>query len=170
MLIAQAYLTYANGEVRYGGFGSGPTLRGGPAWIEKERYTINAKPGSAQSFAMMHGPMMQALLEDRFKLKIHRGSEKVPAYALVVAKGGPKLQLTKGCPADYPGPPPEPGQPCRYQRFTDAGMDTYNWTMAQLSILLGSHMNRTVIDKSELREPLISTWISPCPLRRARRA
>jgi len=27
-------------------------------------------------------------------------------------------------------------------------MDTYNWTMAQLSILLGSHVNRTVIDKT----------------------
>ncbi len=151
MLIAQAYLTYANGEVHYGGyggFGAGPTVRGGPAWIEEKHYTINAKPGSAQSFAMMHGPMMQALLEDRFKLKIHRGSETVPAYALVVAKGGPKLQPTKGCPADYPGPPPEPGQPCKYQRFTDAGMDTYNWTMAQLSLLLGSHTNRTVIDKT----------------------
>jgi uncharacterized protein (TIGR03435 family) len=116
--------------------------------MEKERYTINAKPGRAQSFVMMHGPMMQTLLEDRFKLKMHRGSEKVPAYALVVAKGGPKLHATRGCPADYPGPPPEPGQPCTYQRFTDAGMDTYNWTMAQLSILLGAHMNRTVIDKT----------------------
>jgi bla regulator protein BlaR1 len=147
VLIAQAYLTFANGEARYDRFGN-PSVRRGPAWMEKERYTIIAKPGSAQSFGMMHGPMMQALLENRFKLKIHRGSEKVPAYALVVAKGGPKLQPTKGCPADYPGPPPQPGQPCRYQRFTDAGMDTYNWTMAQLSILLGSHMNRTLIDKT----------------------
>jgi bla regulator protein BlaR1 len=146
-LIAQAYLTFANGEVHRDRFGR-PSVRGGPAWVEKERYTINAKPGHAQSFVMMHGPLMQALLEDRFKLKIHRGSERVPAYALVVAKGGPKLQATKGCPADYPGPLPEPGQPCRYQRFTDAGMDTYNWTMADLCILLGSHTNRTVIDKT----------------------
>ena len=97
---------------------------------------------------MMHGPMIQALLEERFKLKIHRGSEKVSGYALVVAKGGPRLQATKGCPADYPGPPPQPGQPCRYQRFTDAGMNTYNWTMADLSTLLESHLSRIVIDKT----------------------
>ena len=54
-LIAQAYLTFANGEARYDRFAR-PPVRGGPAWIEKERYTINAKPGSAQSFGMMHGP------------------------------------------------------------------------------------------------------------------
>ena len=110
--------------------------------------TINAKPESAQSREMMTGPMMQALLEDRFKLKIHRASKEIPAYALVAAKGGPRLQPTKGCPADYAGPPVEPGQQCRYQSFTDAGMNAYGWTMAQLSILLGSHMTRTVIDKT----------------------
>ena len=147
LLISQAYLTFANGEVHQDRFAR-PSVRGGPAWSEKERYTINAKPESAQSFGMMHGPIMQALLEDRFKLKIHRGSENVAAYALVAAKGGPKLQPTKGCPADYSGPPPLPGQPCRYQSFTATGMDTYNWTMAQLSVLLGAHMNRTVIDKT----------------------
>jgi hypothetical protein len=57
-LIAQAYLTFANGEGHRDRLAR-PSVRGGPAWIEKERYTINAKPGSAQNFVMMHGPMMQ---------------------------------------------------------------------------------------------------------------
>jgi uncharacterized protein (TIGR03435 family) len=35
--------------------------------------------------------MLQALLEDRFKLKIHREISEGPVYALTVAKGGPKL-------------------------------------------------------------------------------
>lgn len=35
---------------------------------------------------------MQALLEDRFNLKIHRETREVPAYALTVNKGGPKLK------------------------------------------------------------------------------
>jgi bla regulator protein blaR1 len=147
-LIAHAYLTYANSKDENAVFGAGPQIQGGPAWIETDRYTINAKPESAQSREMMTGPMMQALLEDRLELKIHGASKEVPAYALVAAKGGPKLQPTKGCPASYSGPPVEPGQQCRYQSFTDAGMDAYGWTMAQLSILLGSHMARTVIDKT----------------------
>jgi uncharacterized protein (TIGR03435 family) len=36
--------------------------------------------------------MVQALLVDRFKLVIRRESKEMPVYALVVAKGGPKLQ------------------------------------------------------------------------------
>ena len=44
----------------------------------------------------MRGPMLQTLLEDRFKLKIHHEAREVPAYALTVAKGGPKLRPTGG--------------------------------------------------------------------------
>jgi hypothetical protein len=44
--------------------------------------------------------MLQTLLEDRFKLKIRRTVRKVPAYALTVAKGGPKLHLFKCTPLD----------------------------------------------------------------------
>ena len=36
--------------------------------------------------------MLQTLLADRFKLKIRRETKEMPVYALVVAKGGPKLQ------------------------------------------------------------------------------
>ena len=36
----------------------------------------------------MLGPMLQDVLEDRFKLKVHRETRQVPVYELVVAKGG----------------------------------------------------------------------------------
>jgi uncharacterized protein (TIGR03435 family) len=36
--------------------------------------------------------MLQALLEDRFNLKIHRETRDIPVYELTVAKGGPKLR------------------------------------------------------------------------------
>jgi uncharacterized protein (TIGR03435 family) len=46
--------------------------------------------------------MVQALLADRFKLVIRRESKEMPVYALLVAKGGPKLQRAdideKDCP------------------------------------------------------------------------
>lgn len=152
VLIAQAYLTFANGEFHRLRVVNNPVVEGGPAWIRSERYTIQAKPQSPQSRPMMAGPMMQALLEDRFQLKIHRASKTIPAYALVVGQSGPKLPLTKGCPADMPQPPPPraPGQPagCNYQRFTDAGIDTYGWTMANLADVLGPYVNRIVIDKT----------------------
>jgi uncharacterized protein (TIGR03435 family) len=41
---------------------------------------------------MMRGPMLRALLEDRFALKIRRETREMPVYLLTVAKGGFKLQ------------------------------------------------------------------------------
>jgi uncharacterized protein (TIGR03435 family) len=46
--------------------------------------------------------MLQTLLADRFKLKIHRQTVEMPVYALVVGKGGAKLEKAdieeKDCP------------------------------------------------------------------------
>jgi len=141
-LIQTAYIRYANGQVLppASQLKSQP-LQGGPAWIDSDRYTIDAKPGAPQAKAVMGGPMLQALLEDRFKLKVHREKREVRAYALVVAKGGPKLEATKegGCtPADpAQGPPPiVPGQPlpCGYigEAKGGDGIEAVGVTMASI--------------------------------------
>ena len=56
--------------------------------------------------------MLQALLAERFKLVIHREMKEMPVYALVVAKGGPKLQKAdieeKDCPDSSATPAPDP--------------------------------------------------------------
>ncbi len=87
-LIKEAYVMFADGHVNPR---SRVVIEGGPAWIQSARYQVDAKPEGAQNQGMMRGPMMQTLLEERFKLKIHHESRSVPAYALTVAKGGPKL-------------------------------------------------------------------------------
>jgi hypothetical protein len=38
--------------------------------------------------------MLQALLGDRFALKVHQETRELPIYALVVAKGGPRFQAS----------------------------------------------------------------------------
>lgn len=89
-LIQAAYVIFADGHTI-----SSPMhipISGGPAWINSDRYTINAKPESPQTEEMMNGPMMQALLEERFKLKIHRETKEVPVYALTVAGTGLRLK------------------------------------------------------------------------------
>lgn len=88
IFIQVAYVTSANqnnpnGAVR---------LEGGPAWIDSERYSINAKADGPVGRGIMQGPMLKALLEDRFKLKIRRETRETPLYALTVASGGLKLQ------------------------------------------------------------------------------
>src|SRR5262249_60632157 len=39
--------------------------------------------------------MLQALLADRFKLKIRREAKELPVYAVTIAKNGPKLEKAK---------------------------------------------------------------------------
>ena len=87
-LVKSAYVLFANGHVNPA---SRLSVEGGPSWTHSERYQIDAKTNGPQSPGMMRGPMLQALLEDRFKLRIRRETREVPAYALTVAKGGPKL-------------------------------------------------------------------------------
>jgi bla regulator protein blaR1 len=64
-------------------------LTGGPSWIGSDRFDIVATPGARASDQLL--PMLQSLLMDRFKLIAHKETKKVPIYALVVAKHGPKL-------------------------------------------------------------------------------
>lgn len=42
------------------------------------------------------GPMMRVLLEGPVQAEGPRENSEVPAYAMTVAKGGPKLQAVKG--------------------------------------------------------------------------
>ena len=39
--------------------------------------------------------MMQALLKDRFNLKVHHVTRQLPVYALIIAKSGSKLKESK---------------------------------------------------------------------------
>lgn len=94
-LIIYAYIQYANGRSNPWWLFLETPLKGGPSWIGSDRYTINAKAEGTPSGDTMSGPMLQALLEDRFKLKIHRETKEIPVYELTVAKGGPKLKPFK---------------------------------------------------------------------------
>src|SRR5439155_21091075 len=57
-----------------------------------ERYDLEATPENISATAAEIRIMLQNLLADRFKLKLHEENREVPGYALVVAKGGAKLE------------------------------------------------------------------------------
>jgi uncharacterized protein (TIGR03435 family) len=62
----------------------------GPDWIASERYDVNATL-PAGSTADDIPVMLQALLADRFKLKVHRDKKEFPVYALILGKTPLKL-------------------------------------------------------------------------------
>ncbi len=59
-----------------------------------DRYDIIAK-GAGEASDEQTRQMLQSLLEDRFKLKIHREMKELPVYALIAGKGGPKFHEVK---------------------------------------------------------------------------
>jgi uncharacterized protein (TIGR03435 family) len=87
------------------------TIEGGAAWTESDRYDIEAKAEGTPSTQMTEGPMLQALLEDRFQVKVHHETKQVPVYDLTVAKGGFKLEpLKEGSCVPFETRAPAPGQ------------------------------------------------------------
>jgi uncharacterized protein (TIGR03435 family) len=112
---------------------AGYQLVGGPGWLATDRYDLIAKlegdPNSAPAaLPGVNTPnsmqlALRHLLEERFKLKVHRETREMDIYALVMARpgGGPGPALkpsTQDCAAaaaaaQRPGAPPpgSPGQP-----------------------------------------------------------
>ncbi len=152
-LVRMAYVQFANGKRRPPG--SEVPIEGGPAWVNSVRYDIDAKAGGAPGLEMMSGPMMQALLEEKFHLKIRRYTRTVPVYELTVAKGGPKLQVAQAgkCVTSDPGPP-EPGKPWTppcgafNEPSPNGGLYTYGQTMAGLCRQFSGSLRRDVIDET----------------------
>jgi uncharacterized protein (TIGR03435 family) len=148
----------------------------GPSWIDSERYDITAKlPQGAtkEQFRVM----LQNLLKERFGMAFHVDKKELSAYALVVAKGGPKLTKAAEAPVDAsgpnsppPSPPPPPGRmgegpkdkygfpPAPAARGGNmmimmpgkAKMVSNNTTLDRFSEMLASQLGRPVVDKTEL--------------------
>jgi len=80
----------------------------GPQWLDEQRFDVVGKmPDGASSDDAPK--MLQALLEDRFKLVVHRKTESQQVMGLMVAKGGPKLQpATASLPPITVNVPPNP--------------------------------------------------------------
>ena len=81
-------------------------VSGGPKWLDSAKYDIIAKsderedptkltPAQLDVFIARQQQRLQSLLADRFQLKFHSIEKELPVYALVIAKGGPKLRQPK---------------------------------------------------------------------------
>jgi uncharacterized protein (TIGR03435 family) len=85
-------------------------VSGAPDWLRDTRFEIQAQSDASvddrlkglsdEEAELEKRRMLQSLLMDRFKLRVHTASRNLPAYVLVVAKTGPKLLKSKGEPVD----------------------------------------------------------------------
>jgi len=67
---------------------------GGPNWLEMDRFDVIAKV-PADSTEETRKLMLQSLLEDRFKLVVHKDTKPLPTYVLITGKK-PQLKEADG--------------------------------------------------------------------------
>lgn len=138
---------------------------GGPAWLDTERYDLSTKTAGSASPTEMLGAMLQALLAERFQVKVHKEARDTAVYALTVAKSNPKLRPSPegSCtPMDLNSRPGavKPGDPrpklCGGGggRMGSEGVmitDWYGITMAEFcSRMIVNEVDRPVVDQTGL--------------------
>ena len=132
-------------------------ISGGPAWINSDRYDIQARPehsGDAaepDDFRQMSEEQrktadqqmrerVRTLLADRFELAVHHDTKEAPVYALLVAKDGPKLKENTDPRGGRQGMGMRPG----------GQLTAIAAPVPMLANLLSNLMGRPVIDKTGL--------------------
>jgi uncharacterized protein (TIGR03435 family) len=114
-------------------------ISGGPDWIRTDRWDILAKAEGVEGrlTRAQENPMLQALMKDRFQLKVHPETKEMPIYALVVEKNGSKLT---------------PSTAVEQQFRNGNGLLTVNkGRTAALTVWLSQVLGRTVIDRTDLK-------------------
>lgn len=144
-------------------------VSGGPDWINSIRFDIVAKPFGrpTNDFLTQPAPALEALLTDKFRLRLHRATRRLPVYSLAVSKSGPEMRRSKvaNCATfrwkvDLPAPGVEPpdcsgveGGPNRQlnQTLIAAGMSVSGTPRdAALNTLLSRELDRDIADKTGL--------------------
>ncbi|HXA84095.1 MAG TPA: M56 family metallopeptidase [Candidatus Dormibacteraeota bacterium] len=137
-------------------------ISGGPDWISTAMFNIEAKLDSSavaelkklspEQQKMERDQMFQSLLADQFKVALHRENKLLPAYALVIADSGPKVQPAK--PGDtYPngikGLDGLPAGPHKFDMGPD-GLTVQALPMSFVAEHLAMHFNQPVVDRTGL--------------------
>jgi uncharacterized protein (TIGR03435 family) len=120
----------------------------GPAWLPDIRFDISAKAADPVGIDQLR-LMLQTLLANRFGMKVHRETRKLPAFSLVVAPGGPKFHDTGSGNASKFVESTKDGD----ANFTEdrTGLIAERATMADLTAKLAEPLQRPVVDKTNLK-------------------
>ena len=147
---------------------------GAPAWLygDSDHYDIDAKVDAAD-LADWRNPakqpemlrsMLKAMLAERLKLAVHRGTKESSVYSLVVGKDGPKFRETDPSQPHLDGwPLPGSGQLTMERK--DGLRITHYWgvTMGQLATTLLNGAGRPVQDRTGLSGKYDCTISVPLP-------
>src|SRR5579872_1576528 len=118
----------------------------GPQWIDSARFDVTGKlPAGATEQQVPE--MLQSMLADRFKLVAHRDNKDHAIFALVAAKGGPKLKAAENPVAD--GAPR--GRMSMEVDDSGAHLKAASVTLSSLSEMISRFSERPIIDMSGIQ-------------------
>jgi uncharacterized protein (TIGR03435 family) len=133
-----------------------------PHWINSDKFDIDAKIAETQIEVMkkltpdhrfeQNRFMVQSLLSERFGLKLSSQMKNLAVYALVVAKGGPRLKEVEGLSPPQSGPAP-PTPPHATNSATTPGL-------AHMPTLTGG---RGELKAGEVSMHFFTDWVSRQP-------
>jgi uncharacterized protein (TIGR03435 family) len=140
----------------------------GPTWLDTDRYDVSARApsGSTPEQARL---MMQAMLAQRFSLKIHKDSKEMPGFVLSTGSGKPKMKPAADAAASQncQGQPQNPSPDAVPQQVIDChnmSMDDLARLAANIANGSGSGLNRTGL---EGKWDFTLKWTPPALLARA---
>jgi uncharacterized protein (TIGR03435 family) len=109
----------------------------GPNWLSDVRLDIVAKTGGPVEEQQLY-LMLRTLLGERLGVKVHIEQKEMPAYALILAKGGPKFSesTTEGPPAG---------------RSKAGVMSFERFSMSDFATALSPGFGRPVVDATGLK-------------------
>jgi uncharacterized protein (TIGR03435 family) len=110
----------------------------GPEWIKSdERYDIVAKAAGPAPESQVR-LMLQALLTERFQIKLHREGREFSVYVLDAARGVPKVkEIKEDSPATISGTP--------------TGVFFHNQPISRFTFMLTRRLDRPVLDATGLK-------------------
>ena len=115
-----------------------------PAWISADRYDADGvlDTEGEPSLKQMQR-ITQKMLADRFQLRFHRESREMQVYAITVAKGGPKLEKSKGDPDAL-------GDENDQSHGGQITQTITNFSMADFALIMQFFTDRPVVDQTGL--------------------
>jgi len=123
-------------------------ISGGPKWIDNDRFDIDARlttsvateatnPGLTREDQQKAAEGLRSLLAGRFQLVLHPETTEQPVFALIAAKGGPKLQESMESESFV-------------RRMGPGSIKGQAVALRMLVVNLSNELNRPVIDKTGL--------------------
>jgi uncharacterized protein (TIGR03435 family) len=128
----------------------GTEILGAPAWTAADKYDVDARAASPDITREQYLSMLQSLLSDRFKLRLHQETRELPVYTLNPFKSGLRLKTADehSCAPSSTASPQSDTVACGTWFTGPVSLDGRGMSTAQIAAALAVVLGRPVTDRT----------------------